>query len=351
MASDEPVVVGGSKKSKGGEPQVIAGRGLDVGTANLVAGIQDVDGNVIIRSQRNAFIDIKSDEFTKKMLTKLNVQYVTHQGRMYVLGDAAFELANVFGRETRRPMKDGMISPGEVDALPMIKLLISQVIGEPVQQNELCYFCVPADPIDKDMNVVYHRDICGGILKRLGYGPKFIYEGHAIVFSELAEDDFTGIGISCGGGMFNIAVSYKTVPCLAFSTTRAGDWIDANSAAVIGAKSTKMTAVKEKGVNLANPTTREEEALAIYYRNVINYTLTNIKERFGTGNDMPSFTEPVDIVCAGGTSLAHGFIEVFKDEFQRLDFPIEVKNIRLAADPLNAIAQGLLIAAQNELST
>ena len=328
----------------------VLGRGLDVGTANLVAAVQDEDGNIIIRHQRNAFIDIKADDFTKKMLTKLNVQYVTHQGRMYVLGDAAFELANVFGRETRRPMKDGMISPSEIDALPMIKLLVSQVIGDPTEKDELCYYCVPAEPIDREMNVTYHRDICGGILKRLGYSPKHMEEAHAIIFSELAEDDFTGIAISCGGGMFNVNVSYKTVPCVGFSTARAGDWIDQNSAAVIGAKATKMTAVKEKGVNLANPTTREEEALAIYYRNVINYTLANIKERFVTGDDMPNFLEPVDIVCSGGTSLAEGFIELFKDEFQSLDFPIDVKDIRLASDPLNAVANGLYLAAQSELS-
>ena len=37
-------------------------------------------------------------------------------------GEAAFELANVFGRETRRPMCDGLISPNEQDALPMMKL-------------------------------------------------------------------------------------------------------------------------------------------------------------------------------------------------------------------------------------
>ena len=82
------------------------GRGLDVGTANLVSSAQDVEGNVTVKIQRNAFIDIEADDYTRNMLTKLNVQYVVINGKMVVVGDPAFELANIFNRETRRPMSD-----------------------------------------------------------------------------------------------------------------------------------------------------------------------------------------------------------------------------------------------------
>ena len=39
------------------------GKGLDVGTANLLSAVQDYDGNVIIKCQRNAFIDIEATVF------------------------------------------------------------------------------------------------------------------------------------------------------------------------------------------------------------------------------------------------------------------------------------------------
>ena len=76
------------------------GRGLDVGTANLVSSVQDCDSNVHIKIQRNAFLDIDADDYTKNMLTRLNVQYVVINNRMVVVGDPAFELANIFNRET-----------------------------------------------------------------------------------------------------------------------------------------------------------------------------------------------------------------------------------------------------------
>ena len=123
------------------------GRGLDVGTANLVSAVQGVDGNVSIKIQRNAFIDIDCDDYTRNMLTRLNVQYVVIDNRMVVVGDPAFELANIFNRETRRPMKDGLISPKEADAMPIEKMLLENLLGPPNQKDEICYFSVPGEPI------------------------------------------------------------------------------------------------------------------------------------------------------------------------------------------------------------
>ena len=324
------------------------GRGLDVGTANLVSSIQDLQGNVAIKIQRNAFIDVNADDYTRNMLTKLNVQYVVIDGRMIVVGDPAFELANILNKETRRPMKDGVISPNEVDAMPIEKILLATLLGEPNYPKEKVYFSVPADPIDADFNVVYHKGVFSSMLKKLNFTPKPLQEGHAVVFSELAEDDFTGIGISCGGGMFNICVSYKSIPALGFSTSRGGDWIDRNVATVLGIKASRATAIKERGVNLLSPQSREEEAVEIYYRNLISYALESIKARFESAEGMPSFPEPVEIVCAGGTSMIGGFIDIFQDEFESINFPIEIKNIRRAEDPLFTVSKGLLVAALSD---
>ena len=244
--ADRPAMAAG----QGTATKLELGRGLDVGTANLASEIQDADGYVTIKLQRNAFIDIEMDDYTRNMLTRLNVQYVVLENRMIVVGDAAFELANIFNRETRRPMKAGVVSPGEKDALPIERMLLENLLGGPQKEGEVCYFSVPAQPIDSDFNVIYHQGVFDGILKKLGYRAKSLVEGHAVVFSELAEDDFTGIGISCGGGMFNVCVAYKSIPALSFSTSRGGDWIDRNVANVLGIKASRATAIKERGVNL-----------------------------------------------------------------------------------------------------
>ena len=328
------------------------GKGLDIGTANLVAAEQKDNGDVVVRHKRNAFLDIPVQTYTKNMLTRQNVPYVIQNKKMYVLGNDAFELANILNKTTRRPMADGLISPKETDALPVMKLLIGSILGEPRVKEEICCYSVPGDPVDSDLSVVYHKDLFNAVLTNLGYKPHHIVEGHAVVFSELAEEDFTGIGISCGGGMFNACVSYKSMPALYFSTSRGGDWIDNNVAKVLGIKPTKACMLKEKGVNINEPKTREDDAIAIYYRNLINYTLTNIKERFESAEDMPTFPEPVTMVFSGGTSMIGGFIDLVKGVVNSMDdFPIPIKEVKHASDPFHAVAKGALTAAVLDMAS
>lgn len=327
------------------EEKYLPGRGIDIGTANLVASLQREDSS-LYRSQRNSFINLEKSEFSESLLSKMKMRYFPHQGELYVLGDAAFEIANFVDRDVRRPMKDGLLSSSEAEALPIIERLIGQVVGRPSEPGEIVYIGIPAEPIDLQANVIYHREICIKMLSNLGYTPETMEEGQAIVFAELGADDFTGVGVSCGAGMFNVSVSYKSMPCLTFSTSRAGDWIDENAATAMDRKPTKMAALKEHGVNLLDPQSREEEAIAIYYRYSIKHALQNIVDRF-PAEDMPSFGDPVDMVCAGGTSAARGFTEIFREELEQVEFPIPIKGVRLASDPLNATARGLLIAARS----
>lgn len=329
----------------GGDTAVALGKGLDVGTANLAAAVQNDEGGITVNVERNAFLDIPSDVYSKNMLTKLKVPYVVHNSKLVVIGEAAFELANVFGRETRRPMADGLISPNEQDALPMMKMIIGKILGEPRVQGESCYFCVPAPSLDVDNNVVYHQGLFESLINKMGYTAHAINEAHAVIFAELAESDFTGIGLSFGGGMANACIAYKSIPCLSFSVARGGDWIDKNVANVLGCPRSKATHIKERGIDIRDPKSREEEAVSIYYRSLINYVLQNIKTRFESGKNMPSFTNPIDIACAGGTSMIGGFIEVFRDEFAKIDFPLPVGRIFRSEEALTAVAKGCLVAA------
>ncbi len=331
--------------SSGASTEVALGKGLDVGTANLAAAVQNSEGGITVTVERNAFLDINADIYSKNMLTKLKVPYVMHNSKLVVVGEAAFELANVFGKDTRRPMSDGLLSPNEADALPIMKMIISKILGEPRVPGEPCYFCVPAESIDVDNNIVYHQGLFEGIVNKMGYTAHAINEAHAVVFSELAEKDFTGVGLSFGGGMANACIAYKSIPCVSFSVARGGDWIDKNVAQVLGVKKSKATFIKERGIDIRDPKNREEEAVSIYYRNLISYVLQNIKARFESGQNMPNFNEPIDIACAGGTSMVGGFIEVFRDEFAKIDFPLAVGRIFRSEDALTAVARGCLVAA------
>ena len=327
---------------------LVPGRGLDTGTSNVVVAVRRTEGGSLANIQRNAFLDVRSDVFTQKLLMKLGVDRVVRGTKAFVIGDPAFELANVFEKSTRRPMMHGIISPFEPDALLVERRIISSVLGPAQVDGEVCAYSVPADPIDTERNAVYHIGAIETILRGLGYSPKPVLEGHAVVLAELADEDCTGIGISCGGGMINICVAYKSFPALAFATSRGGDWIDHNVGQSLGLPSSQVCAIKESGVDLNHPRDRVEEAICIYYRDLVRYTIETIRERFEGARNMPVFKTPISMVCAGGTSMAAGFIDVFRDEFRTIDFPIEIREIRSARDPLRTVAQGCLEAALEE---
>jgi len=323
------------------------GRGLDVGTANLVASRMDEEGGIEFFPARNAFLDVPEDPYTLKMLKGQGVPYIKRENRLYVIGEDAFELANIFNREMRRPMKNGLISPTDVDAMPMEVELFKKILGPPRAEGEMVYYSIPADPVDSTLNIVYHTNIANGLLERLGYRGTPFNEGQAIVFSELGDEDFTGIGISCGGGMVNVCVAFRSMNVISFSSAKGGDWIDQQAAQVMGCAASKITAIKERGVDINAPKSPEEEAIVIYYRHLIKYSLDNIVKKFAITKDIPNFPKPVAIAISGGTSKVGGFVDVFKDEFSKMasKFPIKISDIRRAEDQLNATAKGCLLAA------
>jgi actin-like ATPase involved in cell morphogenesis len=321
-------------------------RGLDVGTTNVVATAEDASGHSVYNAQRNAFIDVKSDTFTKKMLLKLGIEHYISEDRGCVIGDPAFELANIFEKDIQRPMQAGIISPGSKRALPMLELIIERILGKAVEPGQVCTVSVPADPVDSESNVIYHRGSIQNLLRELGYEPNTINQAEAVTFAELEDEEYTGIGISCGGGMFNVCVSYKSIPAITFAIGRGGDWIDSNIARALGVPNSQICAEKEAGVDLRAPRDQIEEAIVIYYQSLIRYTIETIREKFARLDDIPHFGRPVSMVCAGGSSLIKGFIDLFREELELVDFPVPLSEVRLAKDPLRTVATGCLKASQ-----
>ncbi len=323
------------------------GRGLDVGTVHVRAAARRKDGGIAHNRQRHAFLDVRDDSFSRRLLA-YGIDYVVRGERGYLIGDPAFEFANIFDKTVRRPMKCGTVASDEPDAIHIIDHLVEQTLGPPREAGEICVFSVPGDPVDDDHNFIYHRSSLEKVLMNLGYTPKPMLESHLVVLAELKDQDYTGIGLSFGGGLVHVCVAYKSVPTLAFSVPRGGDWIDGSAASAIGMPAPLVCAIKEGGMDLMDPKGRVQEAIAIYYRDFIRYTLETMKRKLEGSQDKPTFAKPVHLVLAGGTSMVPGFVEMFREEFDKVDFPIDVAEIRMAGNPLSVVAAGCLESALAE---
>jgi actin-like ATPase involved in cell morphogenesis len=322
-------------------------RGIDVGTMNLVSAKQDGNETVFV-SQRNSFVEIEYSDMAERMLSRSDVLHIRKDDKVYVVGDDALNFANIFNEETRRPMKHGILSSEEQSAIPMIKLIIEQVVGEPDRANERIYFSTPADPIDSDLSTLYHQKTLESFLGDVGYDPEPINEGMAVIYSELADHNFTGLGVSFGAGMTNVCLSYYAVPVMTFSVARGGDWIDEQTATATGENVDKVTSIKEEEFRLDFTTDAGgvEGALSIYYDNLLDYVIENVAREVNDEDVEEGLDVPV--VVTGGTASPPGFEKLFEERLEKADIPFTISDVRKADEPLYSVARGALVASRTE---
>jgi len=326
--------------------------GLDIGTNMLVVGKLNEEGNPIFKMQRDAFYRLvpKSEvnkNSIKNALNKREFNFIEDiDGSFIVVGEEALEMAIERNDVAKRPLRRGVISPKEKNSLPMLKILIENLLGRGEGDTNLVY-SVPARPIDGHFDIVYHTEIMGAYLSEMGYKAQPINEAFAIALSELIDEGLIGICLSFGAGMINVAVIHHGDPLVEFSITKAGDYIDIAAGQALDISPSLIQLEKESGTDLMNPTTKIMEAVSVYYSSVIRYALENIAfELKKRDKELPIFRENVIMVVSGGLTLANGFVQKMNEGIKTVDFPIGIKEIRMAASPMTAVANGALLASQ-----
>jgi len=192
--------------------------------------------------------------------------------------------------------------------------------------------------------------VCGRI-------QKIDYEEYCgTVYDLQVEEDhsFSGPMLTihnCGAGMMNVAVLSAGDPVVTFSTSRSGDWVDQQAATATNMTPSIIQQEKEDpDLDLMNPDpgNQVQAAIAVYYGNLLVYTLENIAHDLANSPQLPKFKDPIPLVVAGGTSLPKGFIAKFEQALNAVEMPVEISEIRHAADALHAVSNGLTLAASME---
>jgi len=328
-------------------------KGLDVGTSYIVLSKNTKDG-VQYTDFRDAFYVIKpTTPVATKMIEKGlagKVFIKDTDGSFIILGKDAIEKAIERNDTAKRPMYRGVVSSKEKDAKKILAFILKEVVGKASEENEKLVFCVPAQPVDQeddDFDIGYHEDVVKTILAECGYDARSINEAEALCYAELEDEDYTGIGISCGAGMTNVCVMLNGEPTVVFSTTKSGDWIDRMSAVATGETDSVVQAEKEGGnFKIGQPNENPVlEAVSAYYERLIDYTTKQLSAALSNHKSLPKFKHPIKIVIAGGTSQAEGYIEAFKKKIEENNFPLSVKEVKHSSDPLHAVSKGCLIAS------
>jgi hypothetical protein len=321
--------------------------GLDIGTSRIVSA--DGPKSQDTRTELNAFVAVPASDMAENVLKQRNMVYERNCKSIYVYGNDSDFFASFLNTEARRPMQFGLLNPQEEMGQHILQQIIKRMVPQ-TRKNEMLCFSVPGKGQNANGNLVYHEAVLKNLFQSMGYQAKGINEGQAVVFSELQEENFTGIGISFGGGMCNVSISFMSMPMITFSVPKGGDYIDHNVASVLNETGTRVRLFKEEKLDLSRqPKDDLGRALHIYYEDMLQALIERLRSELKTSGQLPKIDRPMPVVLAGGTSKPSGFLQKF-DSLLRAggDFPVEISDVRMAKDPLTTTAHGCYIAAMSE---
>jgi hypothetical protein len=323
--------------------------GLDVGTSRIVTA-QRLEKTTQYQAQLNAFVTLPFSKLTQGVLKKERVPHLIQDSEITVYGDEAERFANLFHAETRRPMLRGVLNPDESNSLKLVREIVALLTTEtPGQGQKLC-FSVPAAPLGANQEVNAHEAALKKMLEDLGYEAGSISEGLAVVYGEMENSNYTGLGVSCGGGLCNVCLAYLSVPVFSFSIGKAGDFIDSSVAAQRGEPATRIRTIKEESFHLnGHFANKIHQTLNTYYEDMIQALVAAIRDAFASAQNMPKLARSIPMVLSGGSVLAAGFRDRFEKVLRETELPVAISEVRLGASPQHSTARGALVAALSEM--
>ncbi len=323
--------------------------GLDVGTSRVAVALRSGD-DYQFESELNAFVCMPYSKLTASVLEKEGVPHSVQNSEIVIHGNESEKFAELLNVEIRRPMVRGTLDAKEPESLNLIRQIITSMTGPSAKEGQRVCFTVPAPPLGAEETLTYHESTLRQLLGGLGYETRSINEGMAVIFGELDSSNYTGIGISCGGGLCNVAMAYLSVPVLSFSVPKAGDYIDNSAAAVTGERANHIRIMKEDSFHLNGMhADKIHQVIGVYYDDMIETLVNGMREAFSKVRNLPKIGRPVPIVLSGGTALPAGFRDRFEKALRGVEFPVAISEVRLASNPLYAAAKGALVAALSEM--
>ena len=332
--------------------------GFDAGTYNLITCRRDADGNLVHKREVNAFLEMElENDFVFNMMKQSGVPLIRRDdvNVAYALGEAAINMAYTMNQLVlKRPMKNGCVNPEEKDAFQIMNIMMHSLLGNVTHDKELLYYSVPANAVNEETDADYHRKLLEAIFKAYkseeGFvvDPRPINEGMALVYSELADKMFTGIGVSCGAGMVNVTFALYGAEVFSFSLVNSGDWIDQQASKATGETIAFINKEKHKIDLSRDPTNLIERAIKTQYELMIEKTIGGIKKGLESNKDKKArLDDPIDVVVAGGTASPPGFDTLFRNLLMSTELNIDVGNVIRPDDPVDSVSRGCLIAAEN----
>lgn len=333
--------------------------GFDCGTYTLVCCARDEKGEFSYNKEINAFIEIPlTDRFVFNMMKNSGVPLLERPKIAYALGNAAIKMAYTMPQiELKRPMKDGCVNPKEKEAFELLKVMIHSLLeGSVKKDKDILYYSIPANAINEETDANYHSQVLESIISAYESDNGFkvkplpINEGLALIYAELKDKNYTGLAMSFGSGMVNVCFAIYGVSVFQFSLVNSGDYLDKKAAKSCGESPNYINQEKLK-VDLIKPIDNlVHKAIQIQYKLLVEKVINDIKKSLLNSDKKARLDKPIDVIIAGGTSMAKGFDILFKQIITDAELPIQLGSIIHPEDALFTVSKGCLLSAEASLT-
>ena len=325
---------------------------VDCGTMFFQTATRGEGDKLVIKTTRNAFVEVADIDDIEETLKQNGWQYVKDGEHYYVIGEDSLRVAKMFpGQvELRRPMQEGVLNKDEDKKMLVMAEIIESSIGKATGKDDVVCTCISSEAVDDSTTSTFHKARLEAMFSRLGYNVVIIEEGLAVVFAEnpkVTEKDgktfnFSGCGISWGAGKINCVLAYKGMPVIGLSSKNSGDWIDKTVSSETGKPLSQVTSLKENELDLTKDNYDDEVlfALTACYRAMITNVIKKFAKKFMEVKS--EFDAPINFVVAGGTSMPKGFCKIFEEVVKGIEIPFEIGTVTRSPDPRNSVVKGCL---------
>lgn len=333
---------------------------LDLGTFRIKTLFGRGD-RLVGRKCRTVHVVLPDTVARREALEKMRVPFAVCEDSLVVIGDAAIDVAQMFGAPVLPLLPAGQLPEGDPPVRQILATLIEAALPEPQKPEEYCTLILPGGCAGSRRKPSREQEFFTRLVRLRGYSPLMLSASMAAVLGQLAESGFTGIGISFGATSTQISLAWQGREISSCFVPLGGDWIDEQTAESEGAYTWDSRGVRFVDVHtirrwkencdqsIATPATRRDQRLSDLYRELLATIATRAGQEFAEAMQRLDLQKPLAIAAAGGVARIPGFRELLAQAFREESaFPIAVGEMRVATDSDFAVARGGLIYAQLE---
>jgi hypothetical protein len=334
------------------------------------------DENVLLaRTSRCVYAVLPDSPAHQRLLEQCGLQFTTCDDGILLLGDGAFEHAELFKSPCLPLMVGGRIPKGNPLVRQLIASLVEVILPIASSRHEICSLTLPGGAtLDSSGEARADREFYTRLVRLQGYEPKLVPASQALILAELVHNAFTGIGFVFGASGCEAILAHRGNPICHAASDHGGEWIDRQLARKLHAPTDEsafdaevasnsdqdfaresLLSITRRREQLTGPATISGDAFAKHVESLLQETIFELCDAFSgelirsrRAKELPS---PLPIVCGGGLIETPGFGSILASVMQEVNFPVETLTPQLITRSDHSIARGLLISAELEATS